>query len=387
MRVLKLLHGWLGAISALFVILIAGSGVLLAFMSEFFLAEYGDVLRAQPPTPNAAYADLDTLIDGATRGYGAPFVVAGVLMPHSRVPGVQTAMVYGLPEGEDDFEQLRMLSVDPWSGAFKGDFRLDDAFGHQLIHFHHQLFAGDVGNTLVSALGVLLVLFALSGLWIWWPRTGSAWSKAKHVNLKGAAKWVLLSVHGWAGVWLSLLIVMFALTGTAVSSPGWFGGLLAPAPDAPPASANFAEQCSARVSAGDAGALVAAAFPDRRITGVTFDAQPNAPYRYTLSSPADLDTMHGDVVVFAHPTCTGRLYAADLSEGGWSQLANQLMFPLHGGYAFGPVLGDVLVILSGLALLLLAGSGVYVFVTHTLALQRKRTRALAPMPREAAPLS
>ncbi len=58
-RFLRLTHGWIGAILALFVVLVAGTGASLAFMSEMFLAQYGDVLRAEAPAEGQAPVSID----------------------------------------------------------------------------------------------------------------------------------------------------------------------------------------------------------------------------------------------------------------------------------------------------------------------------------------
>jgi uncharacterized iron-regulated membrane protein len=370
---LATLHGWLGATTALFVVLIAGSGVLLAFMSELFLLQYGDVLRARAPAPAAAYADLDRLVAGALQGHGRPFEVAGVLMPHTRVPGIETALVYGLPAGEQDFEQLRMLSVDPWSGAAQGEFRLDDAFAHQLIHFHHQLYAGTLGDVFVSSLGLLLVAFVLSGLWLWWPRRGAAWRKAARPTVRGPARRVLHSLHGWAGVWAALAIVVSGLTGTATAQPGWFGPLLAPLPADVPPAALARDACSGHVTLAQAAAVAAAPYPQHRLASALLPHAAGGAYRFSLRNANSLDRLEGDLIVFVGARCGTVLATVDAQQAGPATRLHAMMHSLHGGYTFGPLLGDALVIATGLLLLGLAGTGVYVFFASTL-------RRRAPLP-------
>jgi uncharacterized iron-regulated membrane protein len=389
-RLLTLLHAWLGALAAVFVVLVAGSGAALAFMSEMFEAQYGAVLEAEAPRADAPYADLDRVLAAAQAGsradLGKSFAPLGVLMPHSRVEGIETALPFGIPEGGAGFEDTWMFSVDPWTGAYQGQFRLDDAFGHKLVHFHHDLFVGPVGVTLVSALGLLLAAFALTGLWLWWPRNGSAWSKARRLELGGGPRRALFNLHAWAGVWAALAIVLFSLTGAATAKPDWFGPLLAGAPAAPPASAGFDRRCAGVVTPGQAARAAEAAHPGHRLAMLYFGAGPDQPYRLSLKSGRDLDRMGGDLIVFAHPSCPGVTWSDDVARGTLAERAGQMMFSLHGGYSFGPWLGDLLVVLSGLSLLLLAGSGLYVFFTRTLRFPARRPRQpviqSAPAPAE-----
>jgi uncharacterized iron-regulated membrane protein len=376
-RFLRLAHGWLGAIAALFLIAAAASGAALAFMSDIFLAQYGDVLRAEAPARPAFAPDLTRIIAAAEQGYGKPFQAMGVFMPGARVPKAETAMVFGTRPGGAGLEDTLILSVDPHRATFKGWFVLDDAIGHQLIHFHHELFAGEIGATITSVLGLLLAAFALTGLWLWWPRTGGLWRKASSVSLGGGMKRAMFNLHGWAGVWTALLVLLFGVTGTAVSRPGWFGPLLQPAPyDAPAA---FTRVCPGAISASAALATAAGA-GELRTIGLP---GPRSHYRFSFFRPGDRDALGGDLIVFVHRSCPGVRHIVDMRAGSVAGQASQLMFPLHGGYSFGPVLGPILVILTGLVCLLLAVSGLIVFFTRTLKLGRGRAEPeLLPQPAE-----
>ena len=84
-----------------------------------------------------------------------------------------------------------------------------------------------------------------------------------------------------------------------------------------------------------------------------------------FSAPGDLNTLDGDFVAFAHTACSDVLYGSDMGRGSLSDRASAIMLSLHGGYPLG-ILGDILVIVTGIALVLLSGSGVYVFFTRTL---------------------
>lgn len=354
-RIVRQLHGWAGLFVAAFLLLIALSGASLAFMSEMFLAQYGDVLRSEAG-PVAA-PDLDAMAASATAAAGPGFQTHGLLMPHSRVPGVETAMLFGTRPGED---YPSMISVDPATAATKGMFRLDQAFAHELIDFHYQLLAGEIGTIFVSVLGLLTVAFALSGIWLWWPGRRRAQAKLGYPGAAARRANLWFVLHSWAGIWASLAIAFFALTGVATAKPEWLG-MSEPPHEAPP-SAGFERTCNGRVSVGDAARTAAKAYPDRRLTMVDFPASPGEPYTLYLHRAADWNAMEGDLVLLVHPTCAGLTHAIDVTAGGIDQSANATAFSLHGGYSFGPVLGDILVIFTGLSLAFLSGSGVMAFL-------------------------
>lgn len=373
-RFLRLTHGWIGVVLALFIVLVAGSGASLAFMSEMFQAQYGEVLEAEAPHAGAPYAEIDRMIASAQAARGAAFSPMGVLMPHTRVPKVPTAMVFGMEQGGDPNYPM-MVSVDPWTAVPKGAFSLGDAFGHDMIDFHFELVLGQWGATFVSVLGLLLVAFALTGLWLWWPRQGGLWRKARAPMLRGKATNQLYQLHGWLGVWTALLVVFFSLTGTATAREDWFGPLLQSEEAHEPTGGVWERTCGGRITPGEAARIAAGRFPDKRVTTLYFVS--GEPIHVYLRGPRDGNTIEGDSVVWVHPTCPGLVKAFDRAAAGAPQQAQSMMFSLHGGYFFGPVLGPILVLLTGLSLVFFCISGVIVFFTRTWR-PRKSTTARSP---------
>jgi uncharacterized iron-regulated membrane protein len=165
------------------------------------------------------------------------------------------------------------------------------------------------------------------------------------------------------------------LTGTGAARPEWFGPLLTDLFDPPPGS-GFERVCDGQVTPGAAVREAEARWPGRQLASLYFPFEPGEPYRLALRAPGDLNTLDGDFIVFAHTACSGFLHGTDMGRGSLSNRAATIMLSLHGGYPLG-IFGDILVMLTGIALVLLSGSGVYVFFTRTLRLgSRKRADSL-----------
>jgi uncharacterized iron-regulated membrane protein len=351
----KQLHGWIGAVTAVFLLLVALSGASLAFMSEMFMAQYGDMLRSEATAQTVT--DLDAVESAARQAGGDGFQPLGLLMPHSRVEGVETILLFGGREGSD---YPLMVSVDPATAAAKGMFRLDHAFGHELIDFHYQLLMGDIGTAFVAMLGLLLVIFAASGIYLWWPTRRRLAAKLAFPNAASRRRNIWLSLHGWFGVWAALAIMLFSLTGVATAKPDWLG-ITQPSHEAP-ASAGFDRQCTGSISVGDAARTGARLYPDHRLMMLDFPDAPGVPYSLYLRRAGDWDTMEGDTILLVHPTCAGVTHSIDRAA---ESVIDTAALSIHGGYSFGPILGDLLVIATGLALALLSISGLIQFLrTH-----------------------
>lgn len=365
-RILSSLHGWLGGISAVFIILIAGSGAMLAFVGELFIFQYGDVLKATPPTVRPPMADVTRLIASASKGYEQDFQTVGVLMPASRIEKIETAMVFVMPTGPHASDGLRMLSVDPWSTQYKGDFPLNGAFAHELIDFHHSLLMGAPGIIFVCILCILLILFVISGLYIWWPKHGHVWRKASRLHLRGSVKQIVFSLHGLIGVWSALLIIYFCLTGLALAKPNWFSPLLSAPTYAPPASSGFAEICHEKITPADAERAGKQAFPNKRLSTFFMPNKENGPYMLTYKSVSDGNKIEGDGRIYVHTSCHNKVYVENANVSEISVKLTGMMLSLHAGYSFAKPIGSILVVITGLSLVLLAGTGLVTFFTRTL---------------------
>ncbi|XPF93225.1 PepSY-associated TM helix domain-containing protein [Colwellia sp. RE-S-Sl-9] len=370
-KVLAWLHGWLGVISGFFVILVAGSGAMLAFVGDLFLVQYGDVLKATPSTPNTPMVNVSTLIASAVKGYEDNFQTVGVLMPHSRVEEVETAMVFVMPTGSQASEGIRMLSVDPWNAQYKGDFPLSGAFAHELIDFHHSLLLGNPGIIFVCVLSILLIFFALTGLYLWWPKHNNIWRKATTLNFHDGIKKTCFSLHAWFGVWSSLLVIYFCLTGLALAKPDWFSPLLSPPSYAPPTSAGFAKQCGNNITPSDAEAAGNKYFPNKKLATFFMPNTENGPYMLTYKSNDDENKRDGDGRIYVHASCSDLVHIerAELSKA--SVRITGMLLSLHGGYTFGKPIGNMLVLLTGLSLIILVVTGMVKFFTRTKSRRRK----------------
>jgi uncharacterized iron-regulated membrane protein len=130
-----------------------------------------------------------------------------------------------------------------------------------------------------------------------------------------------------------------------------------------PGGGAWERTCKGPTTPGQAAELAKARFPDKQVSTLYF--LPGEPIHVFLRGAGDLNAIEGDGLVWVHPTCEGLAKAVDLGEGRLAEQAQNMMFSLHGGYSFGPVLGPLLVVATGLSLVFFSISGVIVFFTRT----------------------
>ncbi|MEM7703305.1 MAG: PepSY-associated TM helix domain-containing protein [Pseudomonadota bacterium] len=365
-HLIALIHGWIGVVASLFIFLIAATGLALAFFGELFELQYGDMLLAE----EGKHRHIAEIVAAAENTHPPGFETLGMFMPDTRVENLETALVYGFEPGN---EEVIMVSVDPTNAEYKGSFNLHHSFAHEFNDFHFNLLMGEWAQIFIAVIGVLLIAFTLTGLYMWWPRGGTRKrEKLFRFHTKGRLIPKLLNWHGLSGVWLGALTLLFALTGIGLSQPDWLGPTVAQVNEPAVWDARFKQDCGDVVSLRDASDQALAAFPGRVISQVQIARGEENKYVFNLRGPSDWNVRFGDAHAEVHAQCAGEMWSTTLSEQNPPAIFGDLMLSLHGGHIFG-VFKEVSVVLTGLALMILSATGVIVFFKRTLPAQATRS--------------
>ncbi|MEM7665513.1 MAG: PepSY-associated TM helix domain-containing protein [Pseudomonadota bacterium] len=367
-HLMALIHGWIGVFASIFIFMIAFTGLVLTFFGEMFELQYGDVVMADEG-PHMHVADI---VQAAQEQHPAGLEPMVLFMPDTRVEGMETAMVFGSETAEGGLQGI-MTTVDPTTATYKGSFDLHDAFAHEFNDFHFSLLMGDWAATFIAVIGVLMILFTLTGLYLWWPR-GSARKRDKILKVQTKGKLVpkMFNWHGLAGIWLGALTLLFAITGVGLSEPDWLGPAIAQVDEPPAWDARFKENCGDTVTFRQAADQAMAAFPGREIASANWARGEENKYVFTLRQAGDWNVRFGDAHAEVHAQCVNEMWTTTLGEQNAPAIFGDLMLSLHGGHIFG-VFAEVSVVLTGLALMILSATGVLVFFKRTLPAQAARS--------------
>ena len=103
------------------------------------------------------------------------------------------------------------VTLNPYTGKVLNQFPWRAGWYDFLTDIHGSLLIGDVGDWMIEAAASLGLLLLISGIFLHWPREG--WAKALTVQTtaKGRAFWK--SLHGAVGLWISVLLVAFLISG------------------------------------------------------------------------------------------------------------------------------------------------------------------------------
>lgn len=209
-----------------------GVGLLIPFLilgvTGSLLVWHEDIERALEPQRYAVSdgpsLPLAAQIEAAQVAFGRDFIVNQVRLPeHGEGPIVVQARAKARPpEGQRpatrsawlDPATARVLDVaDPRASAF--------GIMHTL---HGSLMIPENGRKIVGWAGWGMLISALTGLWLWWPRNnnllaGLGWRRSPRTTT---------NLHHFLGFWLCVPLAALALTGVYISFPIMSRSLVGP---------------------------------------------------------------------------------------------------------------------------------------------------------------
>lgn len=113
-----------------------------------------------------------------------------------------------------------MIAVDPYTAQVIDSFPRRAGWYDFFDAIHSDLMIGVTGDRLLETAASLSLLLIATGLYMWWPRQ-AGWRKALVPSFtRGRATWK--SLHGVVGIWGSIVLVFFMISGLAWA--GIWGG-------------------------------------------------------------------------------------------------------------------------------------------------------------------
>lgn len=116
--------------------------------------------------------------------------------------------------------EATMVAVDPYTATVIETFPRRSGWYDFVDGIHSDLMLGVTGDRMLETAASLALVLVATGLYMWWPRE-AGWRKALVPSLsRGRGLWK--SLHGVVGIWLSLFLVFFLISGLAWA--GIWGG-------------------------------------------------------------------------------------------------------------------------------------------------------------------
>ena len=205
-------HKWIGLLLAIILIPLSFTGSLLVWDDALDrLLEPSHYTASGPATLPAS-----TYVESARRALPAGSKIVSVRI------GEGPVMVTAMPPRPSAMRgpPLRLAAwVDPATGKL-ADTGLTSSPLLRWAHiFHGSLQMPGAGRAVVGWLGVAMLLSSLTGIWLWWPLSGSVtrgFRWRRQPALDG-------NLHHLVGFWIALPLGLLSLTGVIIAWPQMIG--------------------------------------------------------------------------------------------------------------------------------------------------------------------
>lgn len=203
-------HFYAGLYVVPFLLMLAVTGFFMMLLTTV-APEYGDRIAVTPTATVMSVQDQTSAAIAAVQGgtavteYNAPY-------------DAETPALLVVATDSDPV----VVALDPYSGKSLRQTVQGGTWNAWLEDIHGTLLIGDTGDRLIEIAASLGLLLVVTGIYLVWPRQAGG-AKAMFVpnlSAKGRALWK--SLHQVAGTWVSLVLVLFLISGLAWA--GIWGG-------------------------------------------------------------------------------------------------------------------------------------------------------------------
>lgn len=317
-------------------------------------------------TPAKVSDVVDRLADDPQ--YGRPLQ----LMLPEQADDVFVAWYPKKPSANDSplvMEVSRQVMVNPYTLQVTGERNWGElGISRRLVmptifHLHRYLAAGEFGKTVIGIAGLMLVLAAITGIVLWWPKPNwQALRRALSISSRGSWPRFNHSFHRAAGFFVAPVLLVFGFSGWYFNLPKWVTPLVSSvATVTPPGKpGNRVPHGGMQIPPGQAMQAAQTLYPEARISRITLPTKPSTPYEIRLRQADELRQGDGATRITIDAFSGETLQVRDpLRAPGGDSFLNWL-FPLHSGEAFGTV-GRIFISCFGVVppLFLLTGLGMY----------------------------
>ncbi|SDF28808.1 PepSY-associated TM helix domain-containing protein [Limimaricola pyoseonensis] len=113
--------------------------------------------------------------------------------------------------------------VDPYTAEVIDAFPRRSGWYDLFENLHAELMIGVTGDRMIEIAASLGVVLLVTGLYLWWPRDGRGLrALVPRLGARGRALW--LSLHATVGIWISVALLFFLISGLAWA--GIWGGMM-----------------------------------------------------------------------------------------------------------------------------------------------------------------
>ena len=359
-KTLFILHKYAGLTLGLLLSLIGLTGSLLVFDHALDETLEPHTVTFSPSDQPASYEAVLAAAQAAVPGNPAP-----TRLMTQRQPGSPHVVRFPTPEGAPGPIEVNVSPTDAEVLSVRG-WGTPGYTMTWLYRLHYTLLAGKNGKTVVGLMGLLLMVFCITGIVLWWPRGRKRgqrqWRRAFTISRTGNRFRFYFDVHKVFGIYFLPVLLLVSFSGVTLVFPTQVEAVVGslfevePRPALPPSSTDRGTP----ISPDQAVTIASSAFPGGELKRIYVPRDAGDSYGLTFRAADEVWTNYGASIARVDQYSGELLMMQNVTEIPLGNKILRWQFPLHNGDALG-LMGRWLILISGLVPALLFGTGLYLW--------------------------
>ncbi|MFV8781529.1 PepSY-associated TM helix domain-containing protein [Microbulbifer sp. SA54] len=377
-----ILHKYAGLSLGLLLSLIGLTGSMLVFDHALDEKLAPETVTFTPSEDPATFAEVIAAAQAAVAGNPQP---TRLMTP--RQPGSPFVVRFPGPEGAPGPIEVSVSPTDAEVLAIRGWGDLSSAPMTWIYRLHYTLLAGGTGKTVVGFMGLLLMVFCLTGLILWWPKKlraatpgKSRWQRAFTISRSGNRFRFYFDVHKVFGIYFLPLLLLISFSGVAMVFPQQVRSVVGTLFTTEPLAALPGSRSSdgTPISADAAATIGARVFPGGELKRIYLPRNSADSYGLSYRAAGEVWSNYGASFVRLDQYSGEVLMTENVTEIPLGNRILRWQFPLHNGDALG-LFGRWLILLAGVTPSILFSTGLYLWW------KKRRLKQRATNPRTKTP--
>ncbi len=192
-------HFYAGLYVAPFLIMLATTGLIMLWVS---------VIEGRDGEWISVVPQAETQTVSAQSEAALAAVPEGTLVQYIAPRAADLAAIFRIDVADDAL----MIAVNPYTAEVLQTLPRRSGLYDLANEIHGTLLIGDTGDRMIETAASLAMVLIATGLYLWWPRNvGAIQALIPRFSLYGRSLWK--SLHGTVAVWVSLVLVIFLVSG------------------------------------------------------------------------------------------------------------------------------------------------------------------------------
>ena len=367
-------HLYLGLVAGTVFVLIGLTGSLIAFGSKLD-AWLNPELMTVPVVKETSVKPLDDIVAAGLKALPPDGKVLDMEFP--RHPGLAFQLWFEQPSPNSKEIERHQIFINPYSGVVIGqrlliDFERPwrDPLMDFILRFHYSLALGATGMNVVGFTGLALLFSVLTGLILWWPKSGKL-RKALTIKRKASSERLNFDLHKTLGFYTAIILLFLILSGVYLIFPDYGRGMVSVfSPVAEPwpvYHSTVPKNNKSPISLDAVKAITDTRFPDGEYRWIIFPQNEGDVYLVGKRESNEVNQKIPYRSLWIDQYSGKILHVRENRTATAGDTFEQWLYPLHNGEAFG-LIGQNIILISGLVPLMLYVTGVIRW------LQKRRAR-------------